>query len=50
MRILLIGHGKMGQLVEKLAGQHGCEVSAIAEVDRPIPDALASAGAPVDVW
>lgn len=49
MKILLIGHGKMGQLIEGLAGQHGCEVTAIAEVDRPIADVLASATAPVDV-
>ena len=28
-RILLLGHGRMGRLVEQLAPSHGCEVSAI---------------------
>lgn len=40
MRILLIGHGRMGQLIEKLADQHGCEIAAIAEIDRPIAEVL----------
>ncbi len=48
MRILLIGHGRMGKLVEQLAREHGCEVAAIAEVDRPVAAALEQAGA-VDV-
>ncbi|HVT48523.1 MAG TPA: 4-hydroxy-tetrahydrodipicolinate reductase [Vicinamibacterales bacterium] len=48
MRILLIGHGRMGKLVEQLAHEHGCEVAAIAEVDRPVAAALEQAGA-VDV-
>jgi 4-hydroxy-tetrahydrodipicolinate reductase len=29
MRVLLIGHGRMGTLVERLAPEHGCEVAAI---------------------
>jgi 4-hydroxy-tetrahydrodipicolinate reductase len=29
MRILLIGHGRMGRLVEGLAAAHGCEVAGI---------------------
>lgn len=40
MRILIVGHGRMGQLIEQLAGQHDCTVAAIAEVDRPIADAI----------
>ena len=48
MRILLIGHGRMGRLVEALAGEHGCEIAAIAEIDRPVSAALARAGV-VDV-
>lgn len=28
-RILVVGHGRMGQLVEKLAGDHRCEVAGI---------------------
>ena len=48
MRLLVVGHGRMGQLVEKLAPEHGFEVAAIAEVHTPIPVALEAAG-PVDV-
>lgn len=40
MKILLVGHGRMGRLVETLAGEHGCEIAAIAEIDRPIVDVL----------
>src|SRR5262245_11324063 len=29
MRILLIGHGRMGRLVESLAPAHGCEIAGI---------------------
>jgi len=40
----------MGQLIEQLAGQHGCEIAAIAEVDRPVATALDGVqGGPVDV-
>lgn len=28
-RILLVGHGRMGQLVEQLAPEYGCEVGAV---------------------
>ena len=48
MRLLVVGHGRLGQLVEKLAPEHGFEVAAIAEVHTPIPVALEAAG-PVDV-
>jgi 4-hydroxy-tetrahydrodipicolinate reductase len=48
MRILLVGHGKMGRLIERHAGEHGCEIAGIAEVDRPLADAARAAG-PVDV-
>lgn len=40
MRILLIGHGRMGQLIEQLAPQHECEIAAIAEVDRTVTAVL----------
>jgi len=33
MRILLVGHGRMGRLVESLAGEYGCEIAGI--VDPP---------------
>ena len=29
LRILLVGHGRMGQLVERLSSGHGCEVAGI---------------------
>jgi 4-hydroxy-tetrahydrodipicolinate reductase len=46
----MIGHGRMGQLIEQLAGQHGCEIVAIAEIDRPVAAALDGVqGPPVDV-
>ena len=34
MRILLVGHGRMGKLVESLAAGYGCEVAGI--VDPPV--------------
>lgn len=33
MRVLLVGHGRMGRLVESLAGEYGCEIAGI--VDPP---------------
>ncbi len=44
MRLLLVGHGRMGQLVEKLAPEHGCEIAAVAEIHTPIEQVLAGAG------
>ena len=44
MRILLVGHGRMGQLLERHAPAHGCEVAGIAEIDTPVGQALAAAG------
>jgi 4-hydroxy-tetrahydrodipicolinate reductase len=38
----------MGQLVEKLAPEHACEIAGIAEVQTPLADVLAASG-PVDV-
>ena len=31
MRILLLGYGRMGKLVEGLAGEYGCEVAGIVD-------------------
>jgi 4-hydroxy-tetrahydrodipicolinate reductase len=45
MRILLIGHGRMGQLIERLAPQHDCEIAGIVEVDAPIAQVMDTAGA-----
>jgi 4-hydroxy-tetrahydrodipicolinate reductase len=33
MRLLIVGHGRMGQLVEKLAPDYGFEVAGILEID-----------------
>ena len=48
MRVLIIGHGRMGKLVETLAAQHGCEIAGIAEMHTPLAKVLGEAG-PVDV-
>jgi 4-hydroxy-tetrahydrodipicolinate reductase len=46
MRILLVGHGKMGQLVGELAGQYGCEVAGIIDPQSP----LHGGGPEADCW
>ncbi|MEO6221778.1 MAG: dihydrodipicolinate reductase C-terminal domain-containing protein [Vicinamibacterales bacterium] len=47
-RILLIGHGRMGALVERLAPEYGCEIAAVVTADTG--DAgIAAAPASVDV-
>ncbi len=33
MRILLIGYGKMGRMVESLAPEYGCEVAGVVDID-----------------
>lgn len=48
MRILIVGYGRMGRLLEQHAAAHGCEVAGIAEIDRPVGD-VAKASGPVDV-
>jgi 4-hydroxy-tetrahydrodipicolinate reductase len=35
MRILLVGHGKMGRLVESLAAEYGCEVAGVIDPQSP---------------
>lgn len=35
MRILLVGHGKMGRMVESLAPEYGCEVVGVIDPDSP---------------
>ena len=45
-RILLIGHGRMGVLVERLAPEYGCEITGIVTEDNP---AAAIAAAPESV-
>jgi 4-hydroxy-tetrahydrodipicolinate reductase len=40
MKLLLIGHGRMGRLVEALAGEHGCSIAGVFTEESP-PGALA---------
>lgn len=49
MRILIVGHGRMGQLVESLAAEYGIDVAGI--VDGPTGDRQVAEGdfGPVDV-
>jgi 4-hydroxy-tetrahydrodipicolinate reductase len=53
MRILLVGHGKMGQLVGELAGQYECEVAGVIDPASPrhggAPDADCWAGVDVAI-
>ena len=46
-RLLLVGHGRMGRLVESLAPQYGMEIAGI--VTEADPGALAADHGPVDV-
>jgi 4-hydroxy-tetrahydrodipicolinate reductase len=36
MRILLVGHGKMGQLVGELSKQYGCDVAGVIDPMSPV--------------
>jgi 4-hydroxy-tetrahydrodipicolinate reductase len=40
-RVLLVGHGRMGQLVERLSGAHGCVIAGVLS-SRSGPDAIRS--------
>ena len=33
LRILLVGHGRMGQLVGQLAGEYDCQVAGIIDAE-----------------
>ncbi len=46
MKILLVGHGKMGQLVDELAGQYDCEVAGVIDPASP----LHGGGPEADRW
>ena len=41
-RLLLVGHGRMGRLVESLAASHGCEIAGVV-TSRSGSDAIGSA-------
>jgi 4-hydroxy-tetrahydrodipicolinate reductase len=42
MKLLLVGHGKMGRMIEGLAPEYGCEVAGIVDPQSP------AHGAPID--
>ena len=35
MQLLLVGYGKMGRMVESLAGEYGCEVAGVIDPQSP---------------
>ena len=39
-RVLIIGHGRMGRLVEQFAPQHDCEVAGIVDLGQPLDTSL----------
>jgi 4-hydroxy-tetrahydrodipicolinate reductase len=51
LKILLVGHGKMGRMVESLAGEYGCEVAGVIDPQSPAHggDAAADRWRGVDV-
>ena len=53
MRILLVGHGKMGRMIESLAPEYDCEVAGVIDPQSAShgggPDAAAWNGVPVAV-
>ena len=35
MRVLLVGHGKMGRMIEGLASEYGCDVAGVVDPQSP---------------
>jgi len=35
MKVLLVGHGKMGRMVEALAGEYGCDLAGVIDPASP---------------
>jgi 4-hydroxy-tetrahydrodipicolinate reductase len=35
LRVLLVGHGKMGRMIENLAPEYGCEVAGVVDPQSP---------------
>jgi len=48
-RILLIGHGRMGALVERLAPEYGCEIAGIVTEHSSVAAGVAAAAGGIDV-
>jgi 4-hydroxy-tetrahydrodipicolinate reductase len=53
VKLLLVGHGKMGRMVESLAGEYDCEIAGVIDPESPRhgggPDAAAWNGVDVAV-
>jgi len=53
LRIVLVGHGKMGRMVEALAGEYGCDIAGVIDPVSPAhgggPDADRWAGVDVAI-
>ena len=53
MKLLLVGHGKMGRMVESLAGEYGCDIAGVIDPSSPAhgggPDADRWAGVDVAI-
>lgn len=49
MRVLIIGHGRMGRLIEQLAPQHDCEVVDIVTRIHPLSEVAVSFDVAIDV-
>src|SRR3989442_1835501 len=53
MKLLLVGHGKMGRMVESLAGEYGCDIAGVIDPGSPAhgggPDADRWSGADVAI-
>ena len=47
-RILLLGHGRMGTLVEQLAREHGCQIAAVVTRHDQLTECIGTLG-PFDV-
>src|SRR5437762_14383045 len=35
MRIVLVGHGKMGRMIESLAGEYDCDIAGVIDPQSP---------------
>jgi len=53
VKLILVGHGKMGRMVESLAGEYGCDVAGVIDPASPAhgggPDADRWSGADVAI-
>lgn len=47
-RVLLIGHGRMGQLVASHAAAHGCEIAGVVDLGRQIADVTVTYDVAID--